>query len=725
MATFDAHKNFAVTQVLTAPSPAISGTSLVVSTGGGALFPAAPFNCVVYPSATYPLNTSAEIVRVTSIVGDTLTIVRAQEGSSARTIIAGDTIGNVTSAKVFTDIENAINALPQSAIQSVSIGTNAASGPTIVFSNSNNVSFGLNGSVITASAAGGGGGAAISAGANSQSSGTIVFSNSNGISFGLSTNGVLTASHNGITSQSVQTQSNVQGISAGTQVGRTGDIVFSNLNGITFGMINNSQITASYTVPSTAGLISAINVSGGTTSNNLSAVTFSNLNGVSFGLNGSVITASVGAGAAPGSVSAGTTSVALGQIVFSNSNNISFGINGSTLTASVDHMNIGVSTGGNTGGTTGTIDGSAGQYIFFGGNNITLSQSVNAQSVTLSIIGASGGGAAGSIAAGGSTLSLGQVVFSNSNNISFGINGSTLTASATVASSQGSINFSAGTTSNNLSAITFSNSNGVTFGLNGSVVTASVAAGGGGGVTQEFYEPFPLFATSFSSLGQNTIYFDPFIVNNSISVSSFRNLASMVQIGTSSNTTVTGQHGYTHGFAVYSRSVTDSAASNFSASTNLVTMFSSSNTISAFWSATSQSVSITVGWGTGTTNGNSSVTFSGVAAGLQNQSFNSQKISYGGMATSFSAGEYWFAQAVSSSTLGGAAASSLIRVNHMVATIMTNGSWAEVGQVSSTSLGPYRGLGIYSVTSASFPTSVGLNQISNQSFNKRYWQFQA
>ena len=43
----------------------------------------------------------------------------------------------------------------------------------------------------------------------------------------------------------------------------------------------------------------------------------------------------------------------------------------------------------------------------------------------------------------------------------------------------GSLNISAGTTSNNLTAITFANSNGVSFGLNGSTLTGSVAAAGG------------------------------------------------------------------------------------------------------------------------------------------------------------------------------------------------------------------------------------------------------
>jgi len=76
------------------------------------------------------------------------------------------------------------------------------------------------------------------------------------------------------------------------------------------------------------------------------------------------------------------------------------------------------------------------------------------------------------ISALGSSVSIGTIVFSISNNVSFGMAGSTITASVMA----GGVNFSAGTTSNNLSAVTFSNSNGVSFGLNGSVLTASVAA---------------------------------------------------------------------------------------------------------------------------------------------------------------------------------------------------------------------------------------------------------
>lgn len=102
---FDAHKNFAYSTVATAPSPASSGTSLVVAAGQGALFPAVPFNATVWPAGAQPTTTNAEVVRVTAISTDTLTIIRQQEGTSARSVVVGDQIANTSTVKVFTDIE--------------------------------------------------------------------------------------------------------------------------------------------------------------------------------------------------------------------------------------------------------------------------------------------------------------------------------------------------------------------------------------------------------------------------------------------------------------------------------------------------------------------------------------------------------------------------------------------------------------------------------------------
>lgn len=101
----DAHANFAYSTVATAPSPASSGTSLVVASGNGALFPAAPFNATVWPAGAMPLATNAEIVRVTAKSTDTFTIARSQEGSGARSIGVGDQIAASITAKTLTDAE--------------------------------------------------------------------------------------------------------------------------------------------------------------------------------------------------------------------------------------------------------------------------------------------------------------------------------------------------------------------------------------------------------------------------------------------------------------------------------------------------------------------------------------------------------------------------------------------------------------------------------------------
>lgn len=103
--SYDAHKNFAVSAVAVAPSPATTGTSLTVTAGQGSLFPAAPFNATIWPTGQTATFLNAEIVRVTSVVGDILTIVRVQEGTGARSVVIGDLIANTITVKVLTDVE--------------------------------------------------------------------------------------------------------------------------------------------------------------------------------------------------------------------------------------------------------------------------------------------------------------------------------------------------------------------------------------------------------------------------------------------------------------------------------------------------------------------------------------------------------------------------------------------------------------------------------------------
>lgn len=501
----------------------------------------------------------------------------------------------------------------------ISAGTSTATLGEVVFSNSNNVSFGISGQTVTASVAGGGGGGntgSISAGTTRATLGEVVFSNSNGLSFGVngqtitgsytvpSTAGLLShvnvsagTTSNNVTNVVFSNSNNVSfglsgstitgsvassltniGVSAGTTSNLLSNLVFDDSNGISFG-IDGQTVTASYTVPAvtnsswtvsdnatsgtvarlaftnlngvtlslstgTGGLhtvvgsinssLTNIRVSAGTTSNLLSAITFSNSNGVSFGLDAGTITASIATSLTNIRVSAGTTSNLLSAITFSNANGISFGLDASTITASHNALtaqsnqtlglyavgnttgesssstfdartvsyrghgiaSVGFSDGsvnisvsqtvqtqgfsntfgmsnlGNTSGTSGVVSGTGIRYLFAGGPNITLSQSIDGQSATLTISGGAGAaGNTGTISAGTTNATLGEVIFSDSNNVSFGLDGQTITA--TVASSLTNIRVSAGTTSNLLSAVTFSNSNGISFGLNASTITAS------------------------------------------------------------------------------------------------------------------------------------------------------------------------------------------------------------------------------------------------------------
>ena len=102
---FDVHSLEGYSTVLTAPSPATSGTSLVVQSGDGAKF-GNPQNCTVWPAGAQPTKANSEIVRITGISTDTFTITRTQEGSSARAIVVGDQVCNSITPKVLTDIEN-------------------------------------------------------------------------------------------------------------------------------------------------------------------------------------------------------------------------------------------------------------------------------------------------------------------------------------------------------------------------------------------------------------------------------------------------------------------------------------------------------------------------------------------------------------------------------------------------------------------------------------------
>lgn len=87
-------KDYATGIVVTAPSPADSGTSLVLQAGEGARMPATPFYATAHPPTEMPTLDNAEKIQVTNVSTDTLTIVRAQGSTTAQDIEPGWRITN-------------------------------------------------------------------------------------------------------------------------------------------------------------------------------------------------------------------------------------------------------------------------------------------------------------------------------------------------------------------------------------------------------------------------------------------------------------------------------------------------------------------------------------------------------------------------------------------------------------------------------------------------------
>jgi hypothetical protein len=105
----DNAKNFAKVTVSTGYDAA--ATSIVLVSGDGAKLPTPPFNVVWWNYTDYPDpsdDPNKEIVRVTAISTDTLTVTRAQEGTSASTKnTSGKTykmIAGITAKVINTDI---------------------------------------------------------------------------------------------------------------------------------------------------------------------------------------------------------------------------------------------------------------------------------------------------------------------------------------------------------------------------------------------------------------------------------------------------------------------------------------------------------------------------------------------------------------------------------------------------------------------------------------------
>lgn len=333
-----------------------------------------------------------------------------------------------------------------------------------------------------------------SAGSLSSVRSDITFNNSNGVTFGLDAGGVITATVQ-TNYQSAGAYLTTAALSqdsskyAGTTAGMTGGSLTVDTAGVaislpaylttaqppgaylTTAMASNRgsdfvQATAGFfgtnatgTIASNAISISvnpggggSLNISAGSTSSNVSAVTFSNGSGVTFGFDGSNVTASVQTNyQTPGAY---LTTAALSQ------DSSKYAGTGFTSASTA---------GSNIVGTLNTSGLSVGIP-----NYLTTAQPPGAYLTTAALSQDSSkyAGTNGSVE---TTSGTDLALTLNTSGATIAYPKWLTTAMQSNAATISNINVSAGSTSGNVSAVTFSNANGVSFGYDGTNVTATVA----------------------------------------------------------------------------------------------------------------------------------------------------------------------------------------------------------------------------------------------------------
>ena len=682
-----------------------------------------------------------------------------------------------------------LSAAPAQTVQpavNLAAGTQTATSGTVVFANSNGMTFGLSGSTqVTASytvpsTAGLLSAVNVSAGTTSNNLSALTFSNSNGITFGLNSSTV-TASHNGITSQTAQTQSNVQGIIVSNTTYRTGDVSFSNANGITFGSSAGQAITASHNGLTTArastdgiGLNTAqtnvtwtVNSSGlslnaagyagtGTTLNGANISLSATLNSVGLQLSASV---AAGGGGADGFniLAAGTQTAGTATTVnFANSNGLSWGMSGSSqITASytvpstaglISAVNISAGTTSNNLSAL-TFSNSNGMSWGLNGSVLTAQQAVQ-------LSGAGG-------AAARTNFSL-----TDANGVSWTVNGATVSASVRTdyASSNHAHNATFFATSNttqsssglaNISSIIFAGAGIASVGVTNGSVVISVPAGGGGGDGGNTLAAGTRTAGSNSVVlfsNSNGITFGLDTTNGSVMTASFGGQTisdwEPVPLGNNSSFSSYGQNTlYIQGIrplqnvsftaiemfvslSSATSSISHSVGQTFSyglyskgsgASTSRYELLSTSSFVMQASYSSNLSGGLTFG------NANTSYTTSS-AGTVFGSVLSGQKVMSLPFAGSVSAGgDYILVWANSTTSTGGTGA---LRASFLVKTNATNGSWGiianttvSVSAASITMNEPV--LGIFSVTSGAWPANIVRSDISNNSVNQAYVYFEA
>ena len=385
-------------------------------------------------------------------------------------------------------------------------------------------------------------------------------------------------------------------------------------------------------------------------------------------------------------------------------------------------QSVGMSTqtaGGATSGTTGYASGSAIQYLLVPGSNITMSQSVNGASGTMSIYAPSPGAAAeanwftlaGDNTAGNTTASGSSLMLSVQGPLTIsGTNNSQIKISAPATSS-------------------IIGSSGISISTNGSTITV-------GQVLGSYYHNFEEMWPNSTAIqpAQSTSHIQPFCLPEPISFDYIR-IPMSAAVAASSTGVTTGNSQFSYGLSrthrlviytrgvgasslslqsVFSTSLTDQQSINVSAAANS-TQFSYTNR------ATYQMSTGTVGFTYDYSSSAASLNFhtSGMTA------ITGLKIMELSGGTTFSAGQYWLMYGASTSTASQYTAQGTRLLNNFSQYGMSqpNLAFGTIGAATNNSVGPFFGHGSFTTAGGGSTASLPISAVTTSgSHNKMFFQ---
>ena len=389
----------------------------------------------------------------------------------------------------------------------------------------------------------------------------------------------------------------------------------------------------------------------------------------------------------PIQIGASNTTYDNGTVLISGGNNITVSTNGNTISI-VAAAGGGVAANLVVQGANSTVTATSGTINWYGGNAQTLSLATAANATSVSIIGAPAGPSVGVV---GSTQTNGTVIFSNGGNVSFGMNGSTVTAFYDGLDNRVSGNTTGSTklVSGNQSLV-YAGGNNITLSCATDAIGQTVsivggAGGGGGGATVRGWNiPYgagPGDMANVSLHSDGTMSVIPFRIPANMTANQMRMVISR-SISSAASTNAVWNLSLSMG--IYT--LNGSTLSLASTATRSYNMSSSGASASSFYT------------------GMRAIDIDTVGGGVQGNSWN------------LTPGDYWLGVNLRvNATLNNAI--SLMGIQHGMNTATSNAAGAFLGEMglnsanaTSKNIGVF-GPGVLSASTAAMPTSIASNAL--------------